>query len=29
VVEGNAAAEQLYEGLGFRRFARLRTLLFS
>ena len=29
VVEGNTAAEQLYEGLGFRRFARLRTLLFS
>jgi RimJ/RimL family protein N-acetyltransferase len=29
VVEGNVAAEQLYEGLGFRRFARLRTLLFS
>ena len=29
VVEGNTAAERLYEGLGFRRFARLRTLLFS
>jgi len=29
VVEGNAAAEQLYAGLGFRPFARLRTLLFS
>jgi len=29
VIEGNAAAEQLYEGLGFHRFARLRTLLFS
>jgi ribosomal protein S18 acetylase RimI-like enzyme len=29
VIEGNEAAEQLYEGLGFRRFARLRTLLFS
>ncbi|MGH7287701.1 MAG: GNAT family N-acetyltransferase [Myxococcota bacterium] len=29
VIEGNQAAERLYEGLGFRRFARLRTLLFS
>ena len=29
VIEGNEAAEQLYAGLGFRRFARLRTLLFS
>jgi RimJ/RimL family protein N-acetyltransferase len=29
VIEGNAAAERLYESLGFRRFARLRTLLFS
>jgi RimJ/RimL family protein N-acetyltransferase len=29
VIEGNEAAEQLYEGLGFQRFARLRTLLFS
>jgi RimJ/RimL family protein N-acetyltransferase len=29
VIEGNRAAEGLYEGLGFRRFARLRTLLFS
>ena len=29
VIEGNEAAEQLYERLGFRRFARLRTLLFS
>jgi RimJ/RimL family protein N-acetyltransferase len=29
VIEGNEAAERLYEGLGFRRFARLRTLLFS
>jgi RimJ/RimL family protein N-acetyltransferase len=29
VIEGNRAAEHLYEGLGFRRFARLRTLLFS
>jgi len=29
VIEGNEAAEKLYEGLGFQRFARLRTLLFS
>ena len=29
VIEGNEAAERLYEGLGFGRFARLRTLLFS
>lgn len=29
VVEGNVAAERLYESLGFRPFARLRTLLFS
>jgi RimJ/RimL family protein N-acetyltransferase len=29
VIEGNEAAERLYESLGFRRFARLRTLLFS
>jgi RimJ/RimL family protein N-acetyltransferase len=29
VVEGNAAAERLYEGLGFRPFARLRTILFG
>jgi RimJ/RimL family protein N-acetyltransferase len=29
VIEGNQAAERLYESLGFRRFARLRTLLFS
>jgi RimJ/RimL family protein N-acetyltransferase len=29
VIEGNEAAEKLYEGLGFRRFARLRTLLFA
>jgi RimJ/RimL family protein N-acetyltransferase len=29
VIEGNEAAERLYEGLGFERFARLRTLLFS
>jgi RimJ/RimL family protein N-acetyltransferase len=28
VVEGNAAAEGLYERLGFRPFARLRTILF-
>jgi ribosomal protein S18 acetylase RimI-like enzyme len=29
VVEGNAAAERLYDGLGFRPFARLRTILFG
>lgn len=29
VVEGNTAAEGLYADLGFRPFARLRTLLFS
>ena len=29
VIEGNEPAERLYESLGFRRFARLRTLLFS
>jgi RimJ/RimL family protein N-acetyltransferase len=29
VVEGNAPAERLYEGLGFEPFARLRTLLYS
>lgn len=29
VIEGNEPAEHLYERLGFRRFARLRTLLFS
>jgi RimJ/RimL family protein N-acetyltransferase len=29
VVEGNTAAERLYERLGFRAFARLRTLLFA
>jgi RimJ/RimL family protein N-acetyltransferase len=29
VIEGNGPAERLYERLGFRRFARLRTLLFS
>jgi predicted GNAT family acetyltransferase len=28
VVQGNAAAEGLYERLGFRPFARLRTILF-
>jgi ribosomal protein S18 acetylase RimI-like enzyme len=29
VVEGNTAAERLYESLGFRSFARLRTILFG
>jgi predicted GNAT family acetyltransferase len=29
VVEGNAAARRLYEGLGFRPFAKLRTILFT
>lgn len=29
VVEGNAAAQRLYEGLGFRAFAKLRTILFT
>jgi predicted GNAT family acetyltransferase len=29
VVEGNAPAEKLYEKLGFRPFARLRTVLFA
>ena len=29
VVEGNAPAMALYEQLGFRRFARLRTVLFA
>jgi len=29
VVEGNEAAEGLYERLGFRAFARLRTVLFA
>ncbi len=29
VVEGNEAAEGLYQGLGFSRYARLRTLLFA
>ncbi len=29
VVEGNAAAVRLYEKLGFRAFARLRTILFQ
>ena len=29
VVDGNAPAERLYEGLGFERYARLRTLLFG
>jgi len=29
VVEGNAPGERLYERLGFERFTRLRTILFS
>ncbi len=29
VVEGNRAAERMYEGLGFVAYARLRTLLFA
>jgi len=29
VVEGNVAAQRLYEGLGFRPFAKLRTILFT
>jgi RimJ/RimL family protein N-acetyltransferase len=29
VVQGNAPAEQLYEGLGFEPFAELRTILFQ
>jgi len=29
VVEGNLSAERLYQRLGFRPFARLRTVLFS
>jgi ribosomal protein S18 acetylase RimI-like enzyme len=29
VVEGNTAAQHLYEGLGFRPFAKLRTILFT
>lgn len=29
VVSGNAAAEALYQGLGFRRFEVLRTILFG
>jgi ribosomal protein S18 acetylase RimI-like enzyme len=28
VVDGNAAAQRLYEGLGFSLFAKLRTILF-
>jgi predicted GNAT family acetyltransferase len=28
VVNGNAAAERLYERLGFEPFAQLRTVLF-
>jgi RimJ/RimL family protein N-acetyltransferase len=29
VVEGNVAGQRLYEGLGFKPFGRLRTILFS
>ena len=29
VVEGNAAAQRLYESLGFRPYAKLRTILFT
>ena len=29
VVDGNRPGEALYEGLGFRSFAKLRTILFS
>jgi ribosomal protein S18 acetylase RimI-like enzyme len=29
VVDGNAAAERLYRGLGFKPFAKLRTILFT
>jgi RimJ/RimL family protein N-acetyltransferase len=29
VVEGNAAGERLYEGLGFEAFGELRTILFA
>ena len=29
VVEGNAAAQRLYESLGFKPFAKLRTILFT
>jgi ribosomal protein S18 acetylase RimI-like enzyme len=29
VVEGNAAAQRLYEGLGFKPFSKLRTILFT
>jgi RimJ/RimL family protein N-acetyltransferase len=29
VIEGNAAAQHLYESLGFRPFAKLRTILFT
>src|SRR4029453_1902848 len=29
LVAGNTAAERLYESLGFRTFARLRTILFG
>jgi predicted GNAT family acetyltransferase len=29
VVDGNIAAERLYQKLGFRSFAKLRTILFT
>ena len=29
VVDGNTAARRLYEGMGFRPFAKLRTILFT
>jgi predicted GNAT family acetyltransferase len=29
VVDGNIAAQRLYEGLGFKAFAKLRTILFT
>jgi len=29
VVDGNDAAQRLYEGLGFKPFGRVRTILFT
>ena len=29
VVDGNEAARRLYEGLGFKPFGKLRTILFA